>query len=147
MTRLGAGIWQILGRSGLCTFWPCCVYSEWAFEQRGIRGTFRPSLPPISTKLKKPQYRVLQTKNFLRTLYPNFQKFNAPCFACTVLLQTDDTEWLKFYTSFKLCIKQQQLFLFDIFINTISNGKKNLFQYLKRYGLALRVPKLIELYR
>ena len=126
----GCGNLQILGRSGLCTFWPCCVYSEWAFEQRGIRGTFRPCLTPISTKLKKPQYRVYsrvpKTKIFLRTLYPNFQKSNASCFG--VLLQTDETEWLTFYTSFKACIKQQKLLLFDIFINTISNGKENLFQ-------------------
>ena len=28
----------------LCTFGPCSAYCEWASEQRGLRGTFRPWL-------------------------------------------------------------------------------------------------------
>ena len=39
MTRLGVGIFR---DAGLCTFGPCCAYCEWAPEQRGLRGTFRP---------------------------------------------------------------------------------------------------------
>ena len=45
MTRLGVRIFR---DAGLCTFGPCCAYCEWASEQRGLRGTFRPCLPPIT---------------------------------------------------------------------------------------------------
>ena len=45
MTRLGVGIFR---DAGLCTFGPCCAYCEWASEQRGLRGTFRPWPTPLN---------------------------------------------------------------------------------------------------
>ena len=50
LTWLGAGIWQIFGRSGLCTFAPAMSFLNLHLKQRGLRGTFRPCLPPYITK-------------------------------------------------------------------------------------------------
>ena len=53
MTRLGVGIFR---DAGLCTFGPCCAYCEWASEQRGLRGTFRPW--PTRAFLRKEFYKI-----------------------------------------------------------------------------------------
>ena len=50
LTRLDVGIFK---DAGLCTFGPCCAYCEWAYEQRGLRGAFRPWPTLIEVKLNR----------------------------------------------------------------------------------------------
>ena len=86
LTRLGVESFE---PASLCTFEPCCVYSE----QRGSRGAVRPCLPPTRTPCKwfgynwfpkscnqtssshSTIFNLLRCNNLISDTYPNSNTF------------------------------------------------------------------------